>query len=185
MGGKGHSLTLRAADGWILTAKLFFLRGFGFCPFRGRVQGPSSRHSRKPFVGLLQLLRTSCVIFKRKEYTFIKTSEFPAFLQSLPEADLPYDGLRGWLLQSESGQVLFNESDIELTVPEHSHGSQWGVVIDGKIDLTIGDQTQTYTCGDTYFIPPGTLYQARIYPGFRTVDYFANQNRYRIRLYGA
>ncbi len=122
---------------------------------------------------------------QKKGFTFLKTSEFPAFVRSLPEADLPFDGLRGWLLQSESGQVLFNESDIELTVPEHSHGNQWGVVIDGKIDLTIGDHTQTYTCGDTYFIPDGTPHQARIYPGYRAVDYFADRNRYRIRSHGA
>ena len=111
----------------------------------------------------------------------MKVSQFPAFVRALPEADLPFDGLRGWLLQSESGQVLFNESDIEVTVPEHSQGSQWGVVIDGKIDLTIGGRTQTYTCGDTYFIPDGTPHQARIYRGYRAVDYFADRGRYCIR----
>ena len=115
----------------------------------------------------------------------MKAFEFPAFVQSLPEADLPFSGLRGWLLQSASGQVLFNESDIELTVPEHSHGDQWGVVMDGKIDLTIGNNTQTYSRGDTYFIPAGTPHQARIYPGYRAVDYFADRNRYRTRSHGA
>lgn len=108
-------------------------------------------------------------------------SEFPAFVRNLPEADLPFDGLRGWLLQSETGQVLFNESDVELAVPEHSHGNQWGVVVDGRIDLTIGGHTQTYTRGDTYFIPAQTPHQARIYSGYRAVDYFADQNRYRAR----
>ncbi len=111
----------------------------------------------------------------------MKSSEFPDFVRALPEADLPFEGLRGWLLQSESGQVLFNEADIELTVPEHSHGCQWGVVIAGKIDMTINGQTQTYTCGDTYFIPDGMRHQARIYPGYRAVDYFADRNRYRIK----
>ncbi|MBU1707930.1 cupin domain-containing protein, partial [bacterium] len=79
-------------------------------------------------------------------------SEFPEFIEGLPEADLPFDGLRGWLLQSDSGQILFNESAVEVLVPEHSHGEQWGVVIDGKIELTIGLQTQIYRRGDTYFI---------------------------------
>ena len=122
---------------------------------------------------------------QERETTFMKASEFPAFVRGLPEADLPFNGLRGWLLQSESGQVLFNESDIELSVPEHSHGDQWGVVIDGKIDLTIGNHTHTYSRGDTYFIPAGTPHQARIYPGYRAVDYFADRNRYRIRSHGA
>lgn len=112
----------------------------------------------------------------------MKSSGFPVFVRSLPEADLPFEGLRGWLLQSESGLVMFNESGVELTVPEHSHGDQWGVVIDGKIDLTIGSQAQTYRSGDAYFIPAGTPHKARIYPGFRAIDYFADRDRYRPRL---
>jgi len=111
----------------------------------------------------------------------MKSSGFPTFIRSLSEADLPFEGLRGWLLQSDSGQILFNESGIEVSVPEHTHGNQWGVVIDGKIELTMGDQTRTYSRGDTYFIPAGTVHRARIYPGFRAVDYFADRDRYRPR----
>ena len=111
----------------------------------------------------------------------MKLSEFPSFVRSLPEADLPFEGLRGWLLQSESGQVLFNESDIEVLVPDHSHGEQWGIVIDGKIEMTISGQTITYGRGDTYFIPAGAVHRARIYPRFRAVDYFADRSRYRPR----
>ena len=111
----------------------------------------------------------------------MKSSEFPSFVRSLPEANLPFEGLRGWLLQSDSGQVLFNESDIEVSVPDHSHGNQWGVVIEGRIEMTIEGQTRMYSRGDTYFIPAGTAHRARIYPGFRAVDYFADQDRYRPR----
>ena len=109
------------------------------------------------------------------------SSEFPPFVRSLAEAALPFDGLQGWLLQSDSGQVLFNESDIQVSVPEHSHGDQWGVVIDGEIELTIGGQTKTYGRGDTYFIPAGTVHSARIHPGFRAVDYFADRDRFTPR----
>jgi hypothetical protein len=53
----------------------------------------------------------------------MKSSEFPTSGQSLPEADLPFEGLRGWLLQSNAGQVLFNESDtgtvIKCVSPAH------------------------------------------------------------------
>jgi len=104
---------------------------------------------------------------------------FPDFVRRLPEANLPFEGLKGWLLQGDSGQVLFNESAVELSVPEHSHGDQWGVVLSGRIDLTIGDRTRSYGRGDTYFIPAGVPHKAHICPGFRAVDYFADRCRYR------
>ncbi len=114
----------------------------------------------------------------------MKSSQFADFIRALPEADLPFAGLHGWLLQSESGQVLFMEADVDVTVPGHSHGDQWGVVIDGKIDLTIGEKAHTFTSGDTYFIPNGTPHQARIHSGFRAIDYFADRDRYRARSHG-
>ncbi len=109
----------------------------------------------------------------------MRHQSFPDFLRRLPEADLPYHGLRGWLLQGGESQLLFMESAIEVFVPEHSHGDQWGFVIDGKMDLTIGAKTETYERGDAYFIPSGTPHKAVLHPGFRAVDYFADRDRYR------
>ncbi len=43
------------------------------------------------------------------------------------------------------------EKDIEI--PDHSHEAQWGVVLDGEIELRIDGERQTYRKGDTYFIP--------------------------------
>lgn len=92
-----------------------------------------------------------------------------------------YDDIHsGWLLQSENGQVLFNESDIELVIPEHCHGHQWGVVVDGKIELTINGVKRLYTKGETYNIPENVLHSAVIYPGFRAVDYFQDKQRYKV-----
>lgn len=92
----------------------------------------------------------------------MNSRSFPAFVLNLPEADLPFEGLKGWLLQSDSGQILFNESAVELSVPEHSHGDQWGVVLGGQIDQTIDDHTRTHRCGEIYFIPGEVLHKARI-----------------------
>lgn len=100
---------------------------------------------------------------------------FPVFVRSLPKAKLPFDGFNGWLLVSDFGQMLFNESVVEVFVPEHSHGEQWGVVIDGSIDLQIGDQTKTFNRGDTYYIPNETPHSARIHAGCRAIDLFADK----------
>ena len=64
---------------------------------------------------------------------------------------------------------------------EHAHGDQWGVVIAGRLDLTVNGETRTYGQGDAYFIPAGTPHSARLHAGFRAVDYFADKGRYRVR----
>lgn len=106
-------------------------------------------------------------------------SVFPAFIKDLPIAEIPLEGFRGWLLQGQEGRVLFNESACELSIPEHAHGDQWGIVVDGRIDLTLGSETRTYLRGDSYFIPGGTPHKALIHPGFRAIDFFADRERYR------
>ncbi len=106
-------------------------------------------------------------------------SEFPDFVKKLPRAAITFNGLKGWLLQSDLGQILFNESDVEVVVPPHSHGEQWGVVLDGRIDMTIDGKTNSYTRGDSYFIASGTIHSAKIHPGFKAIDYFADKDRYK------
>lgn len=107
--------------------------------------------------------------------------DFPDFVRGLPEADLPFEGLRGWLLQSEDGQVLFMETDVDVDVAEHSHGDQWGIVVDGQIELTIGGETAIYRRGDSYCIPAGVEHGARLFAGFKALDYFKDRDRYRVR----
>jgi quercetin dioxygenase-like cupin family protein len=109
----------------------------------------------------------------------VNSSEFPDFIKKLPRANITVNGLNGWLLQSNDGQMLFNESEVETIVPEHSHGDQWGIVIDGIIELTVNGKTNKYSRGDSYFIAGGTVHSARIYPGFRAIDYFKDKDRYK------
>jgi len=104
---------------------------------------------------------------------------FPEFIQDLPEADLPVTGIRGWLLNSEKGQVLFILADEKTVIPGHKHCDQWGIVIDGEMELTIGDKTAIYQQGDSYFIPAGTIHEAILHKGFRALDFFSNRDHYR------
>jgi len=107
--------------------------------------------------------------------------DYPDFVRGLPEADLPFEGLRGWLLQSEDGQVLFLEAGVDAEVTEHSHGDQWGIVVDGEMELTIGGETAIYRRGDSYYIPAGVEHGARLFAGFKALDYFKDRDRYRVR----
>ncbi len=60
-------------------------------------------------------------------------------------------------------------------------GPQWGVVIEGTIELTIGRETKIYKTGDAYFIPDGVVYSARWKPGLKTIDFFSDKDRYQTK----
>jgi quercetin dioxygenase-like cupin family protein len=62
---------------------------------------------------------------------------FPEPIRNLPLADVPLDGLKAYLSQAEEHQILFMQFSEDVELPEHSHDSQWGVVLEGKIDFTI------------------------------------------------
>ena len=111
----------------------------------------------------------------------MSTHEFPAFVYSLPEADLPYSELKGWLMTGGNGQVLYCESEAEILIPEHSHGEQWGCVIKGRMELTIQDRTHIYARGELFHIPSGAKHRVHIFPGFRAVQHSENVNHYFVK----
>ncbi|MHC4118509.1 MAG: cupin domain-containing protein [Planctomycetota bacterium] len=104
---------------------------------------------------------------------------FPEPIRNLPEADIPLDGLKAYLSQSDSHQILFMEFDEDVEMPEHSHESQWGVVLEGKVDLTIEGVERTYTKGDRIFIPKGAKHSGKIYAGYSDISFFNEQDRYK------
>ena len=106
---------------------------------------------------------------------------FPEFIRALPMVDSPLASLRGWMLRDEGGLAMFYEIPDGVDVPEHAHGAQWGVVLEGSIDFTIGGETRTYGRGDTYFVPDDVAHSAVIHPGYVGIDVFADADRYRPR----
>lgn len=105
---------------------------------------------------------------------------YPDVITSLPEADIPFPGVRGWLSQAEDHQVVFFEIEAIGEVAEHKHGAQWGVVFEGEMELTIGGIAKTYKKGDTYFIPEGVLHSAVFKRKTMVMDYFADHDRYKV-----
>jgi quercetin dioxygenase-like cupin family protein len=77
-----------------------------------------------------------------------------------------------------AGLVVFFEIQPGTHLPAHAHCFQWGIVIDGEIDLTIGEETRTYRKGDTYVIPEGVTHSGRIPYGCLAMDYFSDPMRY-------
>ena len=106
---------------------------------------------------------------------------FPEPIRSLPLADIPLDGLKAYLSQAEDHQILFMEFAKEAQVPEHSHEAQWGVVVAGKIDLTIAGVERTYSKGDSVFIPKGAKHSAKIHAGYADISFFNQKDRYKVK----
>lgn len=106
---------------------------------------------------------------------------FPDPIQKLPEADIPLDGIKAYLSQGRDQQILFMKFEKDVELPEHSHQSQWGIVLEGKIELVIDDERNIFEKGDRYFIPAGVKHHGRIFAGYADITYFAQKDRYKVK----
>lgn len=111
-----------------------------------------------------------------------RENPFPLIITSLPKADMPFAGLDAYLLQGKNQQVLFMTFEQAVEVPEHSHEAQWGVVLDGEIELAIAGETKIFTRGDSYYIPKGVPHSAKVKPGYRDVTLFNLRDRYKVKV---
>ena len=107
------------------------------------------------------------------------TNIFPTPILQLPQADIPLDGVKAYLSQGGSHQIIFMEFSKDVMLNEHAHAGQWGIVLEGKIELTIGGETKMYTKGDRYYIPEGIKHSGRIFAGYTDMTYFDQVDRYK------
>lgn len=104
--------------------------------------------------------------------------DYPEIIKSLPKIEIPLNGVYAHLLQGKNNQLVFFNFTEDTEIPMHSHGAQWGIVVDGKIDLTIGGIETTYHKGDSYNIKAGEVHGGKIYAGFKAIDFFEDADRY-------
>jgi quercetin dioxygenase-like cupin family protein len=104
---------------------------------------------------------------------------YPEMITRLPAVDLPLEGVLGRLLQAGDKQIVFFEIEPVGAIPPHTHGAQWGVVLEGEMDLTIDGETRTYRRGDTYFVPAEVEHAAAFRTRFKAIDVFDEPTRYR------
>lgn len=103
---------------------------------------------------------------------------FPEPVLSLTEADIPIKGVKAYLSQADDHQIIFMAFSQDADLPEHEHESQWGVVLEGKIELVINGEKHLYVKGDRYFIPKGVRHSGKIFAGYADMTYFAQKDRY-------
>lgn len=107
---------------------------------------------------------------------------YPEVITDLPEADIHFKGVRTWILQGAKHQLGFFEMEASALVPEHSHDyPQWGMVINGEMELTIDGKARTCRKGDEYLIPPKAKHYAKFMRKSRVIDLFSEKSRYRTK----
>ncbi|MFD0858910.1 cupin domain-containing protein [Roseovarius aquimarinus] len=69
---------------------------------------------------------------------------FPAFMEAFPALDLPFpdDVVTTRAIRSDAGLVVFFTFLKDFELPAHAHKAQWGTVVEGEIEFTIGDETR-------------------------------------------
>jgi len=104
--------------------------------------------------------------------------KYPEMILQLPDANIPFKGVKGKLMQGENQQTVFFEIEPIGEVAEHQHGAQWGVVFEGEMDITIDGVTRTCRKGDSYFIPAGVMHSAVFKEKTWLMDVFEDSDRY-------
>ena len=105
--------------------------------------------------------------------------DFPEIIKGLPEADIKFTGVRGWIAQGDNHQIVFFEIEPSAQVSEHSHKAQWGILVEGEMELTIKGKTRVYRKGDNYFIPAQAKHSAKFLAKCRVIDFFNEKARYK------
>lgn len=107
--------------------------------------------------------------------------EYPTVIQVLPEADMPFKGVKAWIMQAPKHQLIFFEFEPTAVVPEHSHPyPQWGILIQGGMELTVNEKTRIITEGQEYLIPAGAKHKVRKFLAeTRVIDFFSEPARYK------
>ena len=99
-----------------------------------------------------------------------------------PEAEIQFEGIKAWILQGEAHQLVFFQMEANAKVPEHSHDyAQWGMVLEGEMELTIDGNTRNCRKGDEYLIAAGAKHKARFLAKSRVMDLFSERTRYRTK----
>ena len=61
---------------------------------------------------------------------------YPNVITNLPEGDIPFKGIKAWILQGETHQLVFYELEANAIIPEHSHEyGEWAMSLKEKSSL--------------------------------------------------
>lgn len=117
-----------------------------------------------------------------REDALMSKEIYPKMIKDLPEMDTPFKGVKGWMLQGRDRLLVFFDIEPIAQIPEHSHREQWGVLIEGEMELVVNGVKNVYRKGDHYYIPAGALHSVTVRTRSKAIDLFADVNRYKPKL---
>jgi quercetin dioxygenase-like cupin family protein len=103
---------------------------------------------------------------------------FPQPIKDLPEANIPIAGVKAYLSQSKTHQIIFMEFENDIDLPEHSHAAQVGFVLEGKIEMIINGEKKVFVKGQRYYIPNMIPHSSKIHAGYADISFFNEPKRY-------
>jgi quercetin dioxygenase-like cupin family protein len=112
------------------------------------------------------------------------TEVLPEMITNLPEIAMPYDTIKGHLIQGESNQSIFFIVKAGTYLPEHTHAAQWGIVIEGEFEIDFGNEKMIYKKGDTYFVPEGTPHSGNYITDVISFDVFEDKKKFDLKVSG-
>lgn len=104
---------------------------------------------------------------------------FPEMIEKLPDIAVSLPGIRGKLFQGKAMQAVFFTAEGPGEIPPHQHAAQWGVILEGEVEMTVEGERRILRKGDAYFIPAGAVHGVRILTPMKALDVFDEPERYR------
>jgi quercetin dioxygenase-like cupin family protein len=103
--------------------------------------------------------------------TFLHNSHmaFADWFGVMPKVEV-WQGLSAFVLNGKTAQAGFFEATQTVVVPEHSHQGQWGIVVSGVVELTIGGVHHRLESGNSYTIPADVPHSAVVHQGAVFID---------------
>ena len=105
---------------------------------------------------------------------------FPPEILSLPKVEVPVAGVSGYCLKNDEKQVVFFVFEEGVSVPDHTHCEQKGMVISGEMMIEIEGQTNLYQEGDNYVIPGDVNHRVNFSQRTVLIDMSAAPDRYTV-----
>lgn len=105
---------------------------------------------------------------------------FPPEILALPQVEVPVAGVSGYCMKNDEKQVVFFVFEEGVSMPDHSHCEQKGLVVSGEMMIEVEGQTNLYQTGDTYVIPGGTNHRVNFSQRTVLIDMSAAPDRYPV-----